>query len=39
MVEVEDKSMGKMYGRVVFKFMTKIMEVKLSLLLCEGNSD
>lgn len=32
MVEValEDKVISKMYGRVVFKFMNKILEVSLS---------
>jgi len=34
MVEValEDKVMAKMYGRVVYKFMAKVMEVRVTLL-------
>lgn len=28
MVEIEDKAVGKMYGKVAYRFMTKIAEVR-----------
>jgi len=36
MVEValEDRVMAKMYGRVVFKFMNKILEVRFLFFIC-----
>lgn len=33
-VQLEDRIMAKMYGRVVFKFMNKILEVCLAFSIC-----